>query len=222
MERKIQGIGNFLWIFCHGHQNSWNQFLGWAEYEQNYSWAYSVTSLLCSGGLGDHWMSHQEVPRSRGSGMQLNVWQMKTPTFPPGQKVWFWSTRDFMVHLSCKKLSPRYIGPFSITWQIDPVTYQLQFPSHYKIHSSFHVSILKPYQPPVSVPTEPGPAEQPYVDPERRWHAKSERIPGIPSWSRVHSLGLLQKHTPFCSVCIFSQSITSKVGLSLMIILVIE
>lgn len=27
------------------------------------------------------------VPRSRGSGMQLDVWQMKTPTFPPGQKV---------------------------------------------------------------------------------------------------------------------------------------
>ncbi|KAL0149180.1 hypothetical protein M9458_055514, partial [Cirrhinus mrigala] len=35
MERKIQEVGRFLRTFCHGHQDSWNQFLGWAEYAQN-------------------------------------------------------------------------------------------------------------------------------------------------------------------------------------------
>lgn len=40
--------------------------------------------------------------------------------------------------------------------QINPVTYQLQLPSHYRTPSSFHVSLLKPYHSPVSVPTEPG------------------------------------------------------------------
>ncbi len=34
-ERKVQEIGRFLRTFCHGHQNAWNQFLGWAEYAQN-------------------------------------------------------------------------------------------------------------------------------------------------------------------------------------------
>ncbi|XP_042569896.1 myosin-binding protein H-like [Cyprinus carpio] len=34
-ERKMQEIGRFLRTFCHGHQDSWNQFLGWAEYAQN-------------------------------------------------------------------------------------------------------------------------------------------------------------------------------------------
>ncbi|KAL0161463.1 hypothetical protein M9458_045188, partial [Cirrhinus mrigala] len=34
-ERKIQEVGWFLRTFCHGHQNSWSQFLGWAEYAQN-------------------------------------------------------------------------------------------------------------------------------------------------------------------------------------------
>lgn len=63
--------------------------------------------------------------------------------------------------LPCKKLSPRYSGPFTVTQQINPVTYQLQLPSHYRIHSSFHFSLLKPYHSPVSVPTEPGPAEEP-------------------------------------------------------------
>lgn len=34
-ERKVQEIGRFVRTFCHSHQNSWNQFLGWAEYAQN-------------------------------------------------------------------------------------------------------------------------------------------------------------------------------------------
>ncbi|KAK3526443.1 hypothetical protein QTP70_025476 [Hemibagrus guttatus] len=34
-ERKIQEIGRFLRTFCHSHQDSWSQFLGWAEYTQN-------------------------------------------------------------------------------------------------------------------------------------------------------------------------------------------
>ncbi|KAK3522495.1 hypothetical protein QTP86_016146, partial [Hemibagrus guttatus] len=35
MERKIQEIGCYLRTFCHGHQDSWSQYLGWAEYAQN-------------------------------------------------------------------------------------------------------------------------------------------------------------------------------------------
>ncbi|KAK3563596.1 hypothetical protein QTP86_031829 [Hemibagrus guttatus] len=34
-ERKIQEVGRFLRTFCHDHQESWSQFLGWAEYTQN-------------------------------------------------------------------------------------------------------------------------------------------------------------------------------------------
>ncbi|KAK3533153.1 hypothetical protein QTP70_011267 [Hemibagrus guttatus] len=34
-ERKIQEVGHFLRTFCHDHQESWSQFLGWAEYAQN-------------------------------------------------------------------------------------------------------------------------------------------------------------------------------------------
>ncbi|KAK3540670.1 hypothetical protein QTP70_034526 [Hemibagrus guttatus] len=35
MERKIQEISRYLRTFCHGHQDSWSQYLGWAEYAQN-------------------------------------------------------------------------------------------------------------------------------------------------------------------------------------------
>ncbi|KAK3561077.1 hypothetical protein QTP86_026362, partial [Hemibagrus guttatus] len=34
-ERKIQEISRYLRTFCHGHQDSWSQYLGWAEYAQN-------------------------------------------------------------------------------------------------------------------------------------------------------------------------------------------
>ncbi|KAK3569836.1 hypothetical protein QTP86_005853 [Hemibagrus guttatus] len=34
-ERKIQEISRYLRTFCHGHQDSWSQYLGWAEYVQN-------------------------------------------------------------------------------------------------------------------------------------------------------------------------------------------
>ncbi|KAK3520772.1 hypothetical protein QTP70_032340 [Hemibagrus guttatus] len=34
-ERKIQEVSRFLRTFCHSHQESWSQFLGWAEYAQN-------------------------------------------------------------------------------------------------------------------------------------------------------------------------------------------
>lgn len=65
------------------------------------------------------------------------------------------------MHLPCKKPSPRDVVHFTIIKQINPVTYQLQLPSQYKIHSSFHVSLLKPHHTPVFVSKEPGPMEEP-------------------------------------------------------------
>ncbi len=184
-ERKIQDVGRFLRTFCHGRQNSWNQFLGWAEYAQN-SLRQSSTRLTpfqCvlgfqsplfpwSGEPSDvpavyHWFReskglwdathHQLQQAVRRQRMAADVRRLASPEYQPGQKVWL-STRDIKLRLPCRKLSPRFVGPFTILEQINPVTHKLQLPPHYRIHPTFHVSLLKPFSP--SVSPEPGQTEE--------------------------------------------------------------
>ncbi len=63
------------------------------------------------------------------------------PAYTPGQWVWL-STKNLSLRLLCKKLNPRYMGPFKIIRQITPVSVSL--PSNYRISPTFHVSLLKP------------------------------------------------------------------------------
>ncbi|KAK3505869.1 hypothetical protein QTP70_019370 [Hemibagrus guttatus] len=46
--------------------------------------------------------------------------------------------------LPCQKLSPKFIGPFEIVRQVNPVAYQLRLPASYRICPTFHASLLKP------------------------------------------------------------------------------
>jgi hypothetical protein len=43
----------------------------------------------------------------------------------------------------CQKLAPKFYGPYRILKRVGPVAYQLEFPSHSKLHPVFHVSFLK-------------------------------------------------------------------------------
>jgi len=62
------------------------------------------------------------------------------------------------LQLPCRKLSPRFIGPFTIKKQINEVSYQLDLPPTYRITPTFHVFLLKPHTDHLS-PSSPGPDE---------------------------------------------------------------
>ncbi len=145
--------------------------LFWAEYAQNslHKPATGITPFQCTLGFQpplfpwsgkpselpaiNSWLlrseatwneAHTHLQRAvRRSSDQANRHRRINPDYQPGQWVWL-STRDLRLRLPCKKLSPRYVGPFKILRQITPVSFRLALPNHYRISPTFHVSLLKP------------------------------------------------------------------------------
>ncbi len=84
--------------------------------------------------------------RARGSGTSYGQAQIdsrpstiRSPPYQPGSEHRT-ATQDIRLRLPCKKLALRYIGPFVIQKQINPVTFQLKLPLQYGFIPPLHVS----------------------------------------------------------------------------------
>ncbi len=170
-ERLNQELTRFLRTYCQNHQMEWSRYLMWAEYAQNslQKPATGLTPFKCVLGYQpplfpwsgepsnlpavNEWLQRSEDTWNRAhihlqravrrQEEQANRHRRPGPRYTPGQWVWL-ATRDISLRLPCKKLSPRYVGPFQILRQITPVSFRLDLPANYHISPTFHVSLLKP------------------------------------------------------------------------------
>ncbi len=114
---------------------------------------YWVSNLPYSPGRGNLQICLPSTPGSNGlrespTGSQVNkgagssstASQSQLPSGSMGLAIDLWSTSC----LPCRKLSPRYVGPFKILRQITPVSFRLALPANYRISPTLHVSLLKP------------------------------------------------------------------------------
>ncbi|KAK3534934.1 hypothetical protein QTP70_002020 [Hemibagrus guttatus] len=149
-----QEIGRFLRSYCSREQQQWR------------------VVPPESGGLGAG-----PCAPSKGSQEAEDPGKPAPPPTPPyrvGQMVWL-STWNLRLKLPCRKLSPKFVGPFEIIHQVNPVAYRLRLLASYRICPTFHVSFLKPAHPLGSGET-PGVEPPPPLD-----------IEGSPAY-QVHAL----------------------------------
>ncbi|KAL0186709.1 hypothetical protein M9458_018379, partial [Cirrhinus mrigala] len=189
-ERLNQEIIRFLRSYCHKNQADWSRYLMWAEYAQNslVKPATGITPFQCilgyqppmfpwSGEPSDlpsvtDWLNRSEEIWNqahthlshaiRKQTRTANLHRRPGPHYTPGQWVWL-STRDLRLRLPCRKLSPRYVGPFQILRQITPVSFRLDLPANYRISPTFHMSLLKPAGGPRREPEEEAEPQTPPI-----------------------------------------------------------
>uniref|UniRef100_A0A4W5NN11 Integrase catalytic domain-containing protein n=1 Tax=Hucho hucho TaxID=62062 RepID=A0A4W5NN11_9TELE len=199
VERVNQDVGRFLRSYCQDRPGEWAAFVPWAEMAQN-SLCHSSTNLSpfqCELGYQpvlapwhqsqieapavDDWFRRAEetwdaahvhlqraVVRQKAS---ADRHRSEAPVFAPGDRVWL-STRNLPLRLPCRKLGPRFVGPFKVLRRLNEVSYRLQLPPDYRINPSFHVSLLRPV---VAGPLQESEVRE--VPPPRR-------IPFAPYWTR--------------------------------------
>jgi Chromo (CHRromatin Organisation MOdifier) domain len=75
----------------------------------------------------------------------LVIGSSKFMPFKEGDKVWLEGT-NLKLPYETPKLSPRQYGPFRVAAKILDIAYQLELLEGWKIHLTFHASLLTPYK----------------------------------------------------------------------------
>ncbi|CAI7854396.1 unnamed protein product [Closterium sp. NIES-54] len=94
--------------------------------------------------IHDHVMKNLKLANARMA--RTTNRNRREVSFPVGDSVLLNSRNLRLTHDS--KLRPCFIGPFVIEHALGPAAYCLRLPAHFRMHPSFHVSLLRPYTDP--------------------------------------------------------------------------
>jgi len=78
----------------------------------------------------------------------------KAPTYEEGQLVML-NAKNIKTKRPAKKLDRKMLGPFKIQKVISPTAVRLSLPSTWRIHNSFHVSLIGPYRAGIQAQPDP-------------------------------------------------------------------
>jgi hypothetical protein len=166
-ERTNQTVETILPIFCNHQQDNWADWLKIAQYMINSCPSSTTKKPPYKLWMGFIPRTHQpthigNVPAIEEQKSQLlearksaqeaiskvqSLWS-KDPCFQRycvDQKVWLEGTHLHTTHPTTKLRAKRF-GPFKITKVLSAVTYRLDLPPAWKIHNTFHATVLHPYK----------------------------------------------------------------------------
>ncbi|MBW0497573.1 hypothetical protein O181_037288 [Austropuccinia psidii MF-1] len=169
-ERVNQILEQYLWMYVSYHQYDWNTWLPLAEFSYNDSDHPSTKQSPFFTGYGrDPQFDSVNITQDNPAGklstkiksvkqdvkrelevaistfkMYVDKSRASPPVFNPGDMVWL-SSKNIKLTRPTKKLSERWLGPFSFLKKVITHAYHLKLPSQWKfIHPVFHISLFKP------------------------------------------------------------------------------
>lgn len=140
------------------YNNARSSSTGMSPFYANYGYHPSAhnpptgTSLNPASRLYAHWMTrvHEEARRNlEETRARMKRWADKRRTSPPefqeGQLVML-NAKNIRTRRPSKKLDKKMLGPFKILKVISPTAVRLALPTTWRIHNTFHVSLIEPYR----------------------------------------------------------------------------
>ena len=170
-ERAIQTLSQYLRLYTHDRQEDWHNWLPMAEFAYNNSvnrhgytpfravLGYDPTTIHLAKNeeskslAAEAWLARMENVHREIHQLLRQEKKARASKAPPGKAREFEigeqvlvDRRNLTIREGTRKLSDKYIGPFTVAAKVGSSAYRLELPKRIRMHNVIHVSLLKPYK----------------------------------------------------------------------------